>query len=388
MTAACLLGLVVPAAAADPYASWDVEVRAAGPGVLEMLFDSPLLQRRVHNTVYLPGGYAEQGPPAPVLYYLHGTVFTETGGPPPSPAGTDRALAMVTDGETRERRLQSAFAAQRPRARFVLVAPDTDPAGRWCRTCLWIDGSEDVPVGVPAESHLHEELMPLVEHLFAVRSGREGRGVIGFSMGGAGALIQGMRHPDRFAYVGSISGAYELLRDPGVRAIAEAVGYFRDQGYGTGLTDAIHWRNVNPADLAGNLAGQSVELMLSAGDGCLPPAGLTAPDCAGALVDPGNSALELTLRANNDRSIAGLGVPATQVRLPGVHGSNTHRVYADAVVPTANAVFADPPAPSPEFAYRTVDREFTIHGYDVAVQRPAPQFLALDRAAATAGRSR
>src|SRR5690606_14830152 len=185
------------------------------------------------------------------------------------------------------------------------VAPDTDRDETWCETCWWIDGQKDVlpnvrPVSaevMPAESFLYEELMPLVESVFNVRKDAGGRGITGFSMGAAGAWVQGLRHPDRFSYVAPISGAYDIVSDPLLTPVIESFGYMRDQGYSPWVLQN-EWPRFNPKHLIGNFAGQNVKLTLSGGDACLGSSLLTAPDCRtySPVRNPAAATVELILR--------------------------------------------------------------------------------------------
>ena len=57
------------------------------------------------------------------------------------------------------------------------------------------------------ERYLLEEVIPAVEQKYRVRPGREGRAIVGLSMGGGQALSIGLSHLDWFSAVGSFSGA-------------------------------------------------------------------------------------------------------------------------------------------------------------------------------------
>lgn len=62
------------------------------------------------------------------------------------------------------------------------------------------------------EEYLLEDLIPWVEHAFPVRGERSSRVVGGLSMGGYGAMLLGLKHPDRFCSVGSHSSAFDAHR--------------------------------------------------------------------------------------------------------------------------------------------------------------------------------
>lgn len=378
----------------EPFRDWDVEVgpHADDPSVLDLIFDSPVLGKRITNRVYVPHSYSEDGPQWPVMYYLHGTIepaLDSPAGELTRPVTRHEALldAIGPGGGARQTDIFD-FGTQLDRARFLLVAPDTSYDDTVCETCIWIDGRPDPVPNVPpvtaetlqADTFLHQELYPLVESLFNVRTDRGGRGVMGFSMGAVAAYLQGMRHPDQYAVTASVSGILDVLDEPGGRAIWESLGYMRDQGYGTGVTNQAEWRGFNPMDLVTNLSGVDHEVFSSTGDVCLPPSSLTHPDCLRlpAATNPGAAAVEAILarqHALNEGVLPGKDVKETRDQLPGVHGANNHRIYAEDVVPLANSVFAREVRDPATFGYRSTASEFSVWGYDATVRRPDVGFL-------------
>ncbi|MGH9960456.1 MAG: alpha/beta hydrolase, partial [Pyrinomonadaceae bacterium] len=71
----------------------------------------------------------------------------------------------------------------------------------------WYTDSATVPAD-KYESYILKELMPQVEGRFRVSQERAGRAVAGLSMGGYGAVKFGLKYPETFALVGSMSGAF------------------------------------------------------------------------------------------------------------------------------------------------------------------------------------
>jgi enterochelin esterase family protein len=63
-----------------------------------------------------------------------------------------------------------------------------------------------------------EEVMPQVEKAYHVTRERGERAIAGLSMGGAEATFVGLNHLDKFAWIGSFSGAYVMW--PGARGAA------------------------------------------------------------------------------------------------------------------------------------------------------------------------
>jgi hypothetical protein len=79
----------------------------------------------------------------------------------------------------------------------------------------------------------------------------------------------------------------------------------------------------------------------------------------------------------------------SSVMLPGVHGSNNHRVFAEYIVPAANQHFAEAPTPPPAtFTYRSALPVFSVWGYRVEVSRGRDGFCALTDAATDGRRYR
>jgi enterochelin esterase-like enzyme len=74
------------------------------------------------------------------------------------------------------------------------------------------------------------EVMPQIERTYNVSRKRDERAIAGLSMGGAEAVLTGLNHLDKFAWIGSFSGAFVMWRslaEPGGRSgggAAQALG--------------------------------------------------------------------------------------------------------------------------------------------------------------------
>ena len=64
------------------------------------------------------------------------------------------------------------------------------------------------PGGFAWEDHLAVEVVDYIDANFPTIAAREGRGHAGFSMGGYGAMMLGLRHPDRFSVVSTVAGSF------------------------------------------------------------------------------------------------------------------------------------------------------------------------------------
>ena len=82
---------------------------------------------------------------------------------------------------------------------LILVAPD-------CATSFYVD----MVYGDPWYTFMTEELPETLNGMFRLPAEREKNFIAGLSMGGYGAMMIGMNHPERYAGVASFSGAVAL----------------------------------------------------------------------------------------------------------------------------------------------------------------------------------
>jgi len=142
--------------------------------VLESLsFRSQKVNYPVGYSIYLPPDYDTSTRSYPVLYLLHGYSDDETG--------------WVQFGEAN--RIADRAIANGDAAPCVIVMPD----GKVSWYINSFDGSD------PWEDMFTEEFIPFIEKEYRIRSNKEFRAIAGLSMGGNGALLLSMRHPDLFS---------------------------------------------------------------------------------------------------------------------------------------------------------------------------------------------
>ena len=178
-----LLALAAPGARAQAAREQSAQPQAAKADAKQrhetVQFESKLVGTSLPYNVILPVDYARSKERRyPVVYLLHGL-----GG---SAADWVSERARLAD-----------HAAQYP---FIIVVPEGKDA--W-----YTDGL------VPAEkfeSYFVQELIPDVDRRFRTVASREGRAVAGLSMGGYGSLKFGLKHPELFAFAGSMSGALSV----------------------------------------------------------------------------------------------------------------------------------------------------------------------------------
>ena len=192
--------------------------------------NSRILKRPVHYCVYLPSGYdagSKQQPPRryPVLYFLHGL-------------GDNEQTLFNSGGWT----LLDDMRNQHKMGDFLIVAPEG-------RRSFYINSADGT---VRYSEFFLQEFMPLIEHKYSIRAGREGRAVSGISMGGYGALRFAFAHPELFSAVSAQSAAL-IAESPQELDAAGRTGApilsVLGPVFGKPI-DASHWNENNPLMLA------------------------------------------------------------------------------------------------------------------------------------------
>jgi len=239
------LALVVPSSAATraqffagcarPVATPRIAVGTVG--CLEL--PSKALGGTTAFSYFVPPACAPvRGVTCPVIYLLHGFggSYTSMLGTAKDPSAYVAALSSGPKVDPHSvddpwNYADPASWVHRPWLDVILVAPDgrTVPGGYGPEPGLdgyWIDWNPDHAKGgahesyaTPAprfEAQVLDELVPYVERTFPAGHGRAWRALTGESLGGFGAFAIGLRHPDLFASLGSVSGAMNFLFAPGV----------------------------------------------------------------------------------------------------------------------------------------------------------------------------
>lgn len=142
-------------------------------------FQSRLINTTLPYNVILPRDYnTARTSRYPVLYLLHGLT------------------GHYNDWITRTN--IADYAAQ---YRLIVVMPEGNNS--------WYVDSATVPTD-KYESYILQELIPDVQRRYRTIEARYGRAIAGLSMGGYGAVKFGLKYPDRFAFAGSVSGAFAV----------------------------------------------------------------------------------------------------------------------------------------------------------------------------------
>lgn len=358
--------------------------------------------------------------PCPVLYLLHGFGgdYTEMVGTPSHPSAWVASLTSRPPPGFQSApwlHADTSHWVAAPPLPMILVAPlgQTLPGGYGPAAGLdsyWVDwnpryaaGGDSPRYGTPPprfESFLLDELIPYVTAAFPTGSGRAWRSIGGVSLGGYGAYKDGLRHPDQFSSMLSVSGAMNFLFAPGVDpprvplgvgfpvplpgiALPAVTGLLPVGGLpsqaqslltaldalGDPVADQAYFRGNMPRDLAMN---GSLGI-----DGFVND---TIPRRTADLSDPVSIAFEdavFPMNVDMQLAFADSGIPNTFAVHQGVHSDVYRNAWLRGLEEYAFARMAHPSPMPPSFNYRTVDRSFSIWGWTVTVDRPNVSFLTL-----------
>jgi S-formylglutathione hydrolase FrmB len=158
---------------------------AAGAGIVQygLMADSPSLGHPIPYALYKPFPSPPDGERWPVIYLLHGTSGKD------GDWFTWGNLGPILDQAIADGRIPP----------MVVVAPGFGDS--W-----YVDNTDPHGAGL-VDAALATDLVAAVDKSFPTAACRNGRAIGGLSMGGWGAVLQGIGHPDKYAAVISFSGA-------------------------------------------------------------------------------------------------------------------------------------------------------------------------------------
>ena len=137
----------------------------------------------------LPPDYDRSDRRYPVLYLLHGS------GQQHATWGRRTLLDRTADA--------------------IVVMPDMD------RTRYVVSSGRVDP---QADAFITQELVSEIDARYRTIASRDGRAIAGLSIGGFGAMLLGLRHPDRYSAIGAFSAPLDGLGDPTVALGAITAG--------------------------------------------------------------------------------------------------------------------------------------------------------------------
>jgi enterochelin esterase family protein len=171
-----------------PGAAWEPGEGPRGT-VNHHFYHSALIGDDRDFFVYTPPGYdAKRKEPYPVFFVLHGL--------------GDDAAAWINVGAANvilDNLINSGKAKPMVMVNTLGYGTADGPRGAM--------GAPMIPAFAKA---LVEEVLPQVERMYHVTRDRNQRAIAGLSMGGAESLYTGLHNIDKFAYIGSFSGAFVM----------------------------------------------------------------------------------------------------------------------------------------------------------------------------------
>lgn len=198
---------------------------ARATDVTRMAFFSDTLQRDVSYRVYIPSQRAANER-FPVLYLLHGV-----------------------DGSDADWPARSDVRQIAARYRMILVFPDGGTHG-W-----YVDSVNEAHARM--ETFITKDLIREVDRRLPTTARREGRAIMGLSMGGHGAISLAAKHPNLFISASATSGILDLEAHPDSWQIADRLGPLD--------THRENWRRNSVYNLAERFVDADVQLLFDCG---------------------------------------------------------------------------------------------------------------------------
>lgn len=164
-------------------ATCSVEAMAAGTVEYGLEAPSPTLGRPIHYAVYTPFPAPAQGERWPVVYLLHGLTGAD------GDWFTWGNLGPILDEALADGRIPP----------MIVVAPDGEDS--W-----YVDNPDPGGFGL-VDTAFATDLVAAIDQRYPTAACREGRAIGGVSMGGAGAILQVINHPETYVAAMSFSGA-------------------------------------------------------------------------------------------------------------------------------------------------------------------------------------
>ncbi len=146
-------------------------------------FDAPAVDRVMKYNIIVPEGYDESDQRYPVLYLLHGLTSNYT--------------------------LWARMRVPEYAASYSMIVVMPDVGNSWYVN--WAQSDEGQKNAW--EDYMINDVIGHVDANYRTIAKREGRAINGLSMGGYGALMLGLRHPEMFCSIGSHSGAIRYAAD-------------------------------------------------------------------------------------------------------------------------------------------------------------------------------
>ncbi|MCU7495533.1 MAG: esterase family protein [Ignavibacteria bacterium] len=189
-----------------------------------LIKDSPNIPHADTSLVFLPGGY-DEAKSYPLLIMLHGW------------SGNYKQWDEVTGG----------LKKYADKYQFIIVCPDG----------FYDSWYVDSPVKLKSqfETFFTKELLPEVESKYRVD--RSNIFITGLSMGGHGAMMMLLKHPDTFKSAGSTSGILDITEFPDRWSMLNALGRFTEK--------PENWKKNSDIFLLDKIKGLNKEVIFDCG---------------------------------------------------------------------------------------------------------------------------
>jgi enterochelin esterase-like enzyme len=170
----------------SPPAPWDPQNIPHGVLHTHQYFSTALGRDR-QVIVYTPPGYSASSPPLPVLYLAQGF------------GGTEQSWTV----EGKAHWIADEMIAEKTAVPMIIVMPNAH-AIPYTGQHIWpyLPPNTDAFI-----RELREDVRPLVESNYNVRTDGDSRAFAGLSMGGCEAYTLGLNHPDEFTWIAALSPA-------------------------------------------------------------------------------------------------------------------------------------------------------------------------------------
>ncbi|HKD04884.1 MAG TPA: alpha/beta hydrolase-fold protein [Bryobacteraceae bacterium] len=168
----------------------------------QVWYASPTMKEQRRMLVYTPPGYDKSKMAYPVLYLLHGwggdeEEWTNAGYVP-----------QIMDHLLADKKIKP----------MLVVMPNGHPNQQAAPHVAPTDAGTALPTPQVSEMHTRlsaqgmlDDVIPFIEANYRVKPDRENRAIAGLSMGGEQASYIGLNHLDKFAWIGTFSGAFVML---------------------------------------------------------------------------------------------------------------------------------------------------------------------------------
>lgn len=140
----------------------------------DLSIESKILGKTMKYSVYLPVGYPTTGYDYPVLYLLHGM--------------SDDNNTWLNPQSGNLKKIADEWFKGRQSDKMIIVLPDAEVT--WYMNS--IDGT------CRYEDYFFNELIPHIEKAYRCKTDKHNRAIAGLSMGGHGALLYAIHHPEMF----------------------------------------------------------------------------------------------------------------------------------------------------------------------------------------------